>query len=186
MLKKTKPLNLFLFKRTLIFQIYLILSFPLGCWANSKSVVPIKHSSIPLIATKNLGTIIFYIAIYFIITYFSLLAGSFAIRRRIIIKSWSFLKYILFASLGGLIVEVFAWIFTPNVLNVYLELKISTGILFLTTVPIVFLSLILYNYWLSQKIFNLTKKQSIIMGAMMGIIPSAYPAIYLFPLVIIK
>jgi len=97
----------------------------------------------------------------FIVNAFVLGVGYLILKRKSLIKSWKFLKYVFFVTIGGALIDLI------YVGGQYMRYNIS--ILFDLSVLLTFLGLVFYNYWLSKRFFNLTKKQAIFIGLIMGI-----------------
>ena len=110
----------------------------------------------------------------FIINAFILAIAYLVIKRKDLIKSWKFLKYILFVTIGGFLINIIA-----TFLDFYIMDRILTEMSRLRIfITLLFLGLLTYNYWLSRKFFNLVKKQAILIGVIMGIFSNLY--LYLF------
>jgi len=124
--------------------------------------------------------------VYLLLNVCTLSIGYFILKKNVSIRIWRFLAHVLSAIVGGSLIQsiiFFRWkdigliVFTPP----------GGGLLgrvfFLIGVSL-FISLILggYNYWLSRKFLNLSKKQSIFIGIIMGIFTNLF---WLFPLLLL-
>lgn len=100
------------------------------------------------------------LAIVFIVNT-ALLCISYLILKRkgLIKKSWKFLKYIFLVTIGGILISLIYFI-----VEEYISFIIGY------TFYLIFLSLGLYNYWLSKRFFSLIRKQAIFIGVVTGLI----------------
>ena len=121
--------------------------------------------------------------VYLLLNVCTLSIGYFILKKNVSIRIWRFLAHALSAIVGGSLIQsiiFFRWkdigliVFTPP----------GGGLLgrvfFLIGVSL-FISLILggYNYWLSRKFLNLSKKQSIFIGIIMGIFTNLFLFLFL-------
>ena len=121
--------------------------------------------------------------VYLLLNVCTLSIGYFILKKNVSIRIWRFLAHVLSAIVGGSLIQsiiFFRWkdigliVFTPP----------GGGLLgrvfFLIGVSL-FISLILggYNYWLSRKFLNLSKKQSIFIGIIMGIFTNLFLFLFL-------
>jgi len=125
-----------------------------------------------------IGILVAFI-INLIVNGFILSISYFILRQKRLIKSWKFLKYIFFVTIGGALIDlvyvagdsadtivtymVDYLVYTPEIIRLFSVIK-------LLSVLFTFLGLLFYNYWLSRRIFNLTKKQGIFIGITMSIL----------------
>jgi len=124
--------------------------------------------------------------VYLLLNVCTLSIGYFILKKNVSIRIWRFLAHALSVIVGGSLIQsiiFFRWkdigliIFTPP----------GGGLLgrvfFLIGVSL-FISLILggYNYWLSRKFLNTSKKQSVFIGIIMGIFTNLS---WLFPLLLL-
>ena len=124
--------------------------------------------------------------VYLLLNICTLSIGYFILKKNVSIRIWRFLAHALSVIVGGSLIQsiiFFRWkdigliIFTPP----------GGGLLgrvfFLIGVSL-FISLILggYNYWLSRKFLNTSKKQSVFIGIIMGIFTNLS---WLFPLLLL-
>ena len=112
------------------------------------------------------------LCIAFIANSFVLSVSYLILKKANLIKSWRFLKYIFFVTIGqtliSLSVPFLIELVYPNPNYSYCGIIIGPfdlGILFGFIVLPGF-----YAYWLSGRIFNLDKKQAIFVGAIIGIV----------------
>ncbi|MCZ2845623.1 MAG: hypothetical protein O2U61_03880 [Candidatus Bathyarchaeota archaeon] len=138
----------------------------------------------PLIYRFSFDTIIGILVVFgtnFIVNSVILTVGYLVLKRKKIIKSWKFLKYIFFVTLGGAIIDV-VLVYSSIILlskfirflpiySVY-QLIDQPGVrLFSLFVGVVgFFILGFYNYWLSKKCLNLIQKEAIIIGSIIGVL----------------
>lgn len=109
-----------------------------------------------------------------IVNAFFLIIVYLILKKKKLIISLKFLKYLFFVTLGGFLIDL-----------IYIIPKLSSRIFIIITIrPITLLLTIfgigLYNYWLSRKIFNLNKKEAFFVGLIIAIFGSPIsPLIYL-------
>ena len=174
---KNQKLKNLLLNTTIPILLYLILFSPFRCLAKCTSIeisgiegkVGINYLDY-ILDCIGIINILVYAAIYFIITAFSLFTGCLLIKQRVLIKSWRFLKYILLAAIGGLLIAA----------------GVSIGASFLNNILIIFLILLFYNYLLARKILNLNRRQSIFVGTIVGVfsnISLIYLIARMFPII---
>ena len=100
---------------------------------------------------------------FFVYGFVLIILYSLFFEKRHLIKSSRFLKYIIFVTTGGALIKLFffggVYLLTNIQLNAQLALTSLLVSFFLT-----FLGVFLYNYWLSKRFYNLTKKQAIFAG----------------------
>jgi hypothetical protein len=122
----------------------------------------------------------------FIVNAFFLTISYLILKEIKLTKSWRFLKYIFFATTGGILIDliyVSGLYFTP--LTIFGSLIIyprdieAMGIL-LGFFFLLFLSLTIFNYWLSQQFFHLPRRKAIFIGLIMGVFtnPVLPPLLY--------
>jgi len=149
-------------------------------------LVPYYYPSL----TTVVGILIIF-GINFILNFIILLVGYLILKKISLIKSWKFLKYTFFVTLGGAIIDFGLSYFLISLLGQLwsstihspdqVEMRmffLSTGII---TGIIGFFVLGFYNYWLSKKYLNLNHKEAIVIGTIMGIFSNpAWFLAYLF------
>jgi len=90
--------------------------------------------------------------------------GYLILKKIELIKSWRFLKYIFFVTIGGGLVNLIV-IFLLNLGSPWWSIILAERKFWLgLTIPFG-----VYNYWLSRRIFNLNKKQAFFIGLITGI-----------------
>jgi Na+-transporting methylmalonyl-CoA/oxaloacetate decarboxylase beta subunit len=90
--------------------------------------------------------------------------GYLILKKIELIKSWRFLKYIFFVTIGGGLVNLIV-IFLLNFGSPWWSIILAERKFWLgLTIPFG-----VYNYWLSRRIFNLNKKQAFFIGLITGI-----------------
>ncbi len=165
---------------TAILCLFLIL--PLKCLAGAGDILPLKGKTFPLLADMVLPwpppeptpmyirilQILGILCIDFIVNAFVLSIGYLILKQVKLIKSWKFLKYIILVTLGGALIDLILvagayFSFSKGFFYPYF-LHVINSSTFLT-----FLGLAIYNYWLSRRFFNLTKRQAVFIGLIMGI-----------------
>ena len=144
--------------------IFLFLFFPARCLAD---ILPppiwAPYYYIFLAFGINLIANAFFLIIVYLI-----------LKKKKLIISLKFLKYLFFVTLGGFLIDL-----------IYIIPKLSSRIFTTITIrPITLLLTILgigfYNYWLSRKTFNLNKKEATFVGLVAAIFGSPIsPLIYL-------
>ena len=142
----------------------------------------------------SLNTIIGILVIFginFILNLIVLLIGYLIIKKTSLIKSWKFLKYTFFVTLGGAIIDFGLSYFLISILVQLWSLIFHSagqgerGMFYLSTGVIAgvigFFVLGFYNYWLSKKYLNLNHKEALLIGIIMGILTNpAWFLAYLF------
>ena len=103
----------------------------------------------------------------FFVNAFVLSVGYFILNQKRLIKSWKFLKYIVLVTIGGALIDL-VYVSGGYLSRIIFNLKLADFI-FGASIFLTFLGLVFYNYWLSRKFFNLSKKQAIFIGAITGI-----------------
>ena len=110
--------------------------------------------------------------INFIVNTFILSIGYLILKQRRVIRSWKFLKYIFFVTIGGALIDLIfvggLYLSAPKDLF-YPNTELIKGFIFWSSDLITFLGLVVYNYWLSRKFFQLTRRQALFIGIIMGI-----------------
>lgn len=125
-------------------------------------IVELPPVVIPFALYITIKTIIWtlaIVAIVFIVNTALLCINYFILRRKNLIKSWKFLKYILLVTVGGILISLIYFI-----VEEYISFIIGY------TFYLIFLSLGLYNYWLSKRFFSLIRKQAIFIGVVIGLV----------------
>jgi len=82
-----------------------------------------------------------------------------------------FLKYVFLITLGGILIDFIFIIgqYLSRVKGPFYPDFGSMNTILLVSVLLSFLALFFYNYWLSRKIFGLSKKQGIFLGLIIAI-----------------
>jgi len=135
-------------------------------------LVPYYYSSISTI----IGILVIF-GINFVINFIILVISYSIIKKTSLIKSWKFLKYTLFVTLGGAIIDFgvsyFLIYFLAKLWSSLIHSKGEMGVFFLFTGIVAgiigFFTLGFYNYWLSKKYLNLNHKEALLIGIIMGI-----------------
>lgn len=162
------------------------LVFPSQCAADPIMISPTTYSPFHFVA----------FCANFLINVFLLIIGFLILKQKNLIRSWRFFKYVFFVTLGGAFIDLI-YVVPKEYLEAFEIMRnISEGHPLkevgqpggpvATFMPIFALltiaSLILYNYWLSRKFFNLSKKKAILIGLIMGIFAGPIsPLIYIPP-----
>ena len=163
---KTQKLKNLLLNAIIPFLLSLILFSSFKCLAKEVPEVPDISEGPTIINIINmLVYVAICVAIYFIINAFFLRIGCLIIKQKVLIKSWRSLKYILLAAIGGLLITVGGLFIGVSFLN---KFQLFKDKYYWMNILIIFLILIFYNYWLSRRILNLSKKQAIFIGTIMG------------------
>jgi hypothetical protein len=107
----------------------------------------------------------------FIVNAFVLCIGYLILKQKKLIKSWKFLRYVVFVTIGGALIDLIyvGGMYLSRFKGPLYPNMVLMGIVLLGSVLLTSLGLAFYNYWLSRKVFNLTKKQAIFIGIIMGI-----------------
>ena len=135
-----------------------------------RAVTPRFHLPSPtpepkVLISSRLSEFFLSLCIVFIANSFLLSFAYLILKKAKLIKSWQFLKYIFFVTIGEALLNSIV-IFLLNfgtcclIMIVTFELPFLLGYI----VPSGF-----YTYWLSRRIFNLDKKQAIFVGLIIGI-----------------
>ena len=129
--------------------------------------------------------------VYFLLNVCTLSIGCFILKKRSPIGIRRFLTHILSAVVGGGLIKIVFFPFYPAIHSVdeSISFHVSKASSFLGLFWYYFFpwrfcflaSLILggYNYWLSRKFLNLSKKQSIFIGIIMGIFTNLFLFLFL-------
>jgi len=159
---KNFKLNLSKFEGVVFFS---FLFFPTKCWAD---ILPPPIWAPFYYTLLSFGINLIANAFFLVIVYLIL-------KKKKLIISLKFLKYLLFVTFGGFLIDL-----------IYIIPKLSS-VTFITITPITFLLTIcgigFYNYWLSRKIFNLNKKEAIFVGLVAVIFGSPISPLTHLPLI---
>lgn len=93
------------------------------------------------------------------------------LKQKNLIKSFRFLKYILFVTLGGALIDFI------YVGGQYMRYNIP--ILFDLSVLLTFLGLGVYNFWLCRKIFGLSREKALFVGLAMAVFTNPVLGLFL-------
>jgi len=111
------------------------------------------------------------LCIDFIVNAFVLSIGYLILKQKGLIRTWRFLKYVFLVTIGGALIDLI-YVGGQDLGRfkgpLYPNMKLM-GIVLLGSVFLTFLGLAFYNYWLSRRFFNLSRKQAIFIGLIMGI-----------------
>ena len=124
--------------------------------------------------------------VYFLLNVCILGIGYFILKKNVSVKIWRFLAHVVSAMIGGGLIQFIIYFCWKDIgLIVFLppDRALLWRIFFLIGVSVL-ISLILggYNYWLSRKLLNLSKKQSIFIGIIMGVFTNLF---WLFPFLLL-
>lgn len=123
--------------------------------------------------------------VYFVVSAFLLSVSYLILRRRKIVKSLKFFKYIFLAAAGGFIIDILIWgpVGSLDKLEtaekVVLPSKLMVIIL-LASFFFIFLGIGFYNYWLSRIFFEMSKREYVFVAIVMAIF--VIPFCLLFPI----
>lgn len=162
---KNQMLKNFLLNTASPVLLYLALFFPFKCFAD------FIYSPLDVTGCPPIIDLLGYVAAYFIISVLSLLISCFIIKQKVLIKSRRFLKYILLAPIGGLLIATSGLLIGLSFLDKF-QLFDDKYLLIIALINL--LILMFYNYWLVRKILKLSQKQSIFIGPIMGIFSNIY------------
>jgi hypothetical protein len=160
------------------------------CLAEKRSIIPLLGDLAPIVPwTENptsstssseseLTSILIRVlkafgifCIDFIVNAFILIISYLILKQKELIRSWKFLKYIFFVTIGGALIDLIfvGGAYLSRVKGpLYPDMKLINIVLW-GSVFLTFLGLAFYNYWLSRRLFNLNRKQAIFIGLIMGI-----------------
>jgi len=150
--------------------IYYILTIPFVCFADLMPWPPVPKPEPTLILDLIIQFII-VLLINLVINSVIAFVGYLIIKKGIFIKSFKFLKYIFLITLGGILID-FIFVVGRYMSRIkgpfYPDFGLMNAVL-LVSIIFSFFGLLFYNYWLSRKIFGLSKKQGIFLGLIIAI-----------------
>jgi hypothetical protein len=123
--------------------------------------------------------IIFSIVANFLINSVILTIVYLILRKVNLVKSWSYLRYIFFVTIGGFLIDYifvygeFLTGYKGPIIGVDTssqELLRQAAIVSYFFTFLTFIGLFVYNYLLSKKLFQLTRTQAVLIGLTMGIL----------------
>jgi hypothetical protein len=171
------------FKKSFLFLIlYFIFLLPLACLAGEIGIVnpaPVEYSAegigivTPGPDTSAIGNIYSCFLIFIIDFILNLIIVSICyliLREIVLIKSWKFLKY-FFLVLGGCLLT--------NLIS-YSLIFFFEGFLLLTFELIIFLTFIIYNFWLPKKFFYFANKKSVFISLSLGIFTNIIISLFIY------
>jgi len=119
------------------------------------------------------------LSVDFIVNGIVLGIGYLVLRRKDLIKSWKFLRYLLFVTIGGALIDLI-YVGGQSLGGLIWEQTHSDiefiATVFLGSVLLTSLGLFVYNYWLSRRFFDLTRRQAIFIGLIVGIFTNPFLA----------
>lgn len=130
--------------------------------APPEDVIPPEPSPQPTVSPVL--SLVFILCMNFVINLLVLSVTYLTIKRRKLILSFKFLRYTALVTLGGIFIDL---IF---VAGSFFGEPYSPGLIFIGSVFLTFLGLVVYNYWLSRKFFQLSKGKALLVGMVMGVI----------------
>ncbi len=102
----------------------------------------------------------------FIVNAFFLVLGYLFLKKVTLIKSWRFLRYIFFVTLGEALINLISL----ALLNLGCGYTIVLFFFRLDFLVICVPPIWFYNYWLSRRFFNLSRKQAFFIGLIMSVL----------------
>jgi len=104
--------------------------------------------------------------INFAADFLAVFIGYMIIKKIKTLFNWRFLPYLAFVFLGGIIIDILAFVPTGFFFLIFHADHLSFLILFL----LAGLFLYLFNSWLSEKLFGLELKEKIVVGFVMALL----------------